>query len=186
MRVSLVRRFRGASSKSSIPPKTPDGTVRRGRHSTRDASMALITRMGGTGCLPSWQAAGRCGRDRQRGARRLRDRRLCDSGRHDDHHQPRVSHRDPRYFERPTEFRPERWGGDFARQLPRFAYMPFGGGPRICIGNRFAMMEAVLILATVAQRFRLQWHGTRPAVPLPSITLRPKGGIWVKLAPRAQ
>jgi cytochrome P450 len=99
---------------------------------------------------------------------------------------PWVLHRDPRYFERPTEFRPERWSSDFARQLPRFAYIPFGGGPRICIGNRFAMMEAVLILATVAQRFRLQWRGTRPVVPLPSITLRPKGGVWVKLAPRAQ
>jgi cytochrome P450 len=97
---------------------------------------------------------------------------------------PWVSHRDPRYFDQPAEFRPERWSGDFARQLPRFAYMPFGGGPRICIGNRFAMMEAVLILATVAQRFRLQWHGTRPVVPQPSITLRPKGGVWVKLAPR--
>lgn len=99
---------------------------------------------------------------------------------------PWVSHRDPRYFEHPTEFRPERWGGDFAKQLPRFAYMPFGGGPRICIGNRFAMMEAVLILATIAQRFRLQWHGTRPVVPAPSITLRPQGGVWVKLEPRGR
>ena len=99
---------------------------------------------------------------------------------------PWVLHRDPRYFEHPTEFRPERWSGDFARQLPRFAYIPFGGGHRICIGNRFAMMEMILILATVAQRYRLQWHGAQPVVPLPSITLRPKGGIWVQLAPRAR
>ena len=99
---------------------------------------------------------------------------------------PWVLHRDQRFFEHPNEFRPARWRGDFARQLPRFAYMPFGGGPRICIGNRFAMMEAVLILATVAQNFRLQWHGTRPVEPLPSITLRPKGGVWLKLAARAQ
>jgi cytochrome P450 len=98
---------------------------------------------------------------------------------------PWVLHRDPRYFERPDEFRPERWSGDFARQLPRFAYIPFGGGPRICIGNRFAMMEAVLILATVAQRFQLQLQDSRPVVPLPSITLRPKGGVPLKLAPRA-
>jgi hypothetical protein len=63
---------------------------------------------------------------------------------------------------------------------------PFGGGPRVCIGNRFAMIEAVLILATVAQHFRLQCHDTGPVVPLPSITLRPKGGILVRLAPRAQ
>jgi cytochrome P450 len=99
---------------------------------------------------------------------------------------PWVLHRDPRHFERPTEFRPERWSVDLARQLPRFAYIPFGGGPRICIGNRFAMMEAVLILATIAQRFRLEWQSNHPVVPLPSITLRPKGGVWVKLVPRVR
>lgn len=99
---------------------------------------------------------------------------------------PWVLHRDPRYFERPTEFRPERWTEEFARQLPRSVYLPFGGGPRICIGNRFAMMEAVLILAAVAQRFRLEWQRDRPVVPLPSITLRPAGGIWVRPVPRAQ
>jgi cytochrome P450 len=99
---------------------------------------------------------------------------------------PWVSHRDPRYFEHPMEFRPERWSGDLARRQPRFAHMPFGGGPRICIGNRFAMMEAVLILATVAQRFKLEWQSDRSVVPLPSITLRPKGGIWVKPVPRAR
>jgi cytochrome P450 len=98
---------------------------------------------------------------------------------------PWVLHRDPRHFECPTEFRPERWSGDLARRLPRFAYIPFGGGPRICIGNRFAMMEAVLILATIAQRFRLEWQSDHPVVPLPSITLRPKGGVWVRLVPRA-
>ena len=97
---------------------------------------------------------------------------------------PWVSHRNPRYFENPTAFRPERWSGDFAATLPRFAYIPFGGGPRICIGNRFAMMEAILVLATVAQRFRLEWQRDRPVVPFPSITLRPKGGVWVKPVPR--
>jgi cytochrome P450 len=99
---------------------------------------------------------------------------------------PWVSHRDPRYFDKPTAFRPERWSGDFAATLPRFAYIPFGGGPRICIGNRFAMMEAVLVLATVAQRFRLEWQYDRPVVPLPSITLRPKDGVWVKPVPRQE
>jgi cytochrome P450 len=98
---------------------------------------------------------------------------------------PWVSHRDPRYFDEPTRFRPERWADDFAAKLPRFAYIPFGGGPRICIGNRFAMMEAVLVLATVAQRFRLEWQRDRAVVPLPSITLRPKDGVWVKPVPRA-
>jgi cytochrome P450 len=93
---------------------------------------------------------------------------------------PWVVHRDEQFFANPLEFRPERWSGDLAHQLPRFAYMPFGGGPRICIGNRFAMMEAVLILATIVQRFRLDWVGERPVEPMPSITLRPKGGVWVK------
>jgi cytochrome P450 len=98
---------------------------------------------------------------------------------------PWVVHRDERFFEHPLEFRPHRWGSDLARQLPRFAYMPFGGGPRICIGNRFAMMEAVLILATIMQRFRLIWTGERPIAPMPSITLRPKGGVWVRPQARA-
>jgi cytochrome P450 len=92
---------------------------------------------------------------------------------------PWVLHRDSRYFESPTEFRPERWAGGLAKQLPRFAYMPFGGGPRICIGSRFAMMEAVLILATIAQRFGLEAQDEQPE-PLASITLRPKGGVWLK------
>ena len=93
---------------------------------------------------------------------------------------PWVIHRHQRYFDEPAKFQPDRWSGDLARQLPRFAYLPFGGGPRICIGNRFATMEAVLILATVMQRFRLHLLREREVVPFPSITLRPKGGIWVK------
>jgi cytochrome P450 len=99
---------------------------------------------------------------------------------------PWLTHRDPRHFEDPTAYRPERWSSDLARRLPRFAYIPFGGGPRICIGNRFAMMEAVLILATIAQRFRLEWQRDHPVVPLPSITLRPKNGISVNLVERGR
>jgi cytochrome P450 len=94
---------------------------------------------------------------------------------------PWVLHRDPRYYDEACAFQPGRWSNDLVRRLPRFAYMPFGGGPRICIGNRFAMMEAVLILATVIQRFRLEWQSDRPVVPRPSITLRPQGGVWVRL-----
>jgi cytochrome P450 len=95
-----------------------------------------------------------------------------------------VVQRDPRHFERPDEFRPERWSGDAVKRLPRFAYFPFGGGPRICIGNRFAQMEAVLILVTMAQRFRMRWRGERVVMPLPSITLRPAGSLWVEVQAR--
>jgi cytochrome P450 len=97
---------------------------------------------------------------------------------------PWVLHRDPRYFEEPESFRPERWMGDLERKLPRFAYMPFGGGPRVCIGQRFAMMEAVLVLTTMAQRFAMEWLPDRKVTPFPSITLRPQGGVWLKVRER--
>jgi cytochrome P450 len=90
---------------------------------------------------------------------------------------PWVVHRDQRWFERPDEFLPERWAGNAAQRLPRFAYFPFGGGPRICIGNRFAMMEAVLMLASIARRFRLVLHDEKDIVLFPSITLRPANGL---------
>jgi len=97
---------------------------------------------------------------------------------------PWILHRDPRYFEEPETFRPERWMGNLARELPRFAYMPFGGGPRICIGQRFAMIEAMLILTTMTQRFSAEWQKDRKVTPFPSITLRPRGGVWLKLEDR--
>uniref|UniRef100_UPI0035A9222D cytochrome P450 n=1 Tax=Mesorhizobium sp. LHD-90 TaxID=3071414 RepID=UPI0035A9222D len=98
---------------------------------------------------------------------------------------PWVLHRDPRHFDDPESFRPERWLDGLARRLPRFAYMPFGGGPRICIGQRFAMIEAVLILATVSQRFGVEWQRDRPVTLFPSITLRPREGVWVRLLAKA-
>jgi len=96
-----------------------------------------------------------------------------------------VVHRDPRWFDAPEEFRPERWEGDLMKRLPRFAYFPFGGGPRQCIGNNFAVMEATLLLATIAQRFRIRLVEGRPVVPMPSITLRPRSGVWGKIDSRA-
>jgi cytochrome P450 len=93
---------------------------------------------------------------------------------------PWVLHRSARYFDDPEAFRPERWAGDLARRLPRFAYFPFGGGPRVCIGNRFALMEAVLVLTTMVQRIRLERIDDRPVVPFASITLRPSRGVWVR------
>ena len=88
-----------------------------------------------------------------------------------------VVQRDARWFEDPLAFRPERWTADFQKQLPRFAYFPFGGGPRQCIGNSFALMEAQLVLATIAQKFRFRIDPNHPVVPFASITMRPKQGI---------
>jgi cytochrome P450 len=88
-----------------------------------------------------------------------------------------IMHRDPRYFADPEKFHPDRWLPERAQKLPRFAYFPFGGGPRQCIGNSFAMMEATILLATIAQRFRLRATSDEEIVPIPSFTLRPRNGI---------
>ncbi len=89
-----------------------------------------------------------------------------------------ITHRDPRWFgEDAEEFRPERWDNDLARRIPRCAYFPFADGPRVCIGNHFATMEAVLILAAVAARYRLELVPDYTLKLLPSVTLRPKGGM---------
>ena len=97
-----------------------------------------------------------------------------------------VVHRDPRWYDAPEKFLPERWEGDLLKRLPRFAYFPFGGGPRQCIGNSFALMEAALLLATIAQKFRLRLVANHPVVPLASITLRPRHGVRVLLESRQQ
>jgi len=97
---------------------------------------------------------------------------------------PWVLHRHAKHFDEPESFRPERWLTP--QTLPRYAYMPFGGGPRICIGQRFAMIEAVLLLATIVQRFGVVWQRDHSVTPFPSITLRPGGGVWVQLAARGQ
>jgi len=96
-----------------------------------------------------------------------------------------VTQRDPRWFSEPERFLPERWSEEAAAKLPRFAYFPFGGGPRVCIGAGFAMMEATLLLATIAQRFRMHLTPNQRISPMPSITLRPRNGIRVKLEERA-
>ncbi len=97
---------------------------------------------------------------------------------------PWVMHRDARYFDRPGEFDPGRWLDGLARRLPRFAYFPFGGGPRLCIGSAFAMMEATLIVAALAQRFHLTPVRGHVLDTLASITLRPRFGVRVRLARR--
>jgi cytochrome P450 len=97
-----------------------------------------------------------------------------------------VVHRDARWYADPLEFRPERWDNDLIRKLPRCAYFPFGEGPRICIGNLFAGMEAVLILATVAQRYRLATVPGFKLDILPSITLRPRHGLPMIVSERTR
>lgn len=95
-----------------------------------------------------------------------------------------VMHRDPRYFADPTVFRPERWLDGLARRLPAFAYFPFGGGPRRCIGQGFAHMEAMLLVATIAQRYRLRTVPDHPVAPDPLVTLRARHGIRMTIHAR--
>ncbi len=89
--------------------------------------------------------------------------------------------RDPRFFPDPERFDPERWREDPVRsgKIPRFAYFPFGGGPRTCVGASFAMMEATLLLAMIQQRFHLETVTGHPIEIFASVTLRPKHGIRV-------
>lgn len=96
-----------------------------------------------------------------------------------------VMHRDPALWVDPLVFRPERWAAE-ARALPKFAYFPFGGGSRVCIGESFAWMEAVLILATIAQRWRFERVDHDP-IPLdPLVTLRPKRPIRLRPVPQTR
>ncbi len=97
-----------------------------------------------------------------------------------------VVHRDPRYHHDPQRFDPDRWTAEYEEALPRFAYFPFGGGPRQCIGAGFAMTEARLILATVAQRFTMELAPGQRVEPYPSVTLRPKKGIRMTLVERSR
>ncbi|HVG58057.1 MAG TPA: cytochrome P450 [Hyalangium sp.] len=97
---------------------------------------------------------------------------------------PWTVHRDPRFYEEPLAFRPQRWADGLERRLPRFAWFPFGGGPRLCIGQSFAMMEARIALATLAQHFRLERISEAAVKLLPSITLRPKHGVPLRLRAR--
>ena len=88
-------------------------------------------------------------------------------------------HRDERYFPDAPRFDPSRWTEAFERSLPRFAYFPFGGGPRYCIGQTFATAEAALVLATLCQRFTFAPDPTFRLELNPGITLRPRAGVRV-------
>jgi cytochrome P450 len=91
---------------------------------------------------------------------------------------PWVVHRDAQWWPRPDRFEPQRWLTDPEPPRPRYAYFPFGGGPRQCIGNTFAEMEAILVLATLAQHWRVSpAAGAPPVIPRPQVTLRPRHGV---------
>jgi cytochrome P450 len=96
-----------------------------------------------------------------------------------------VMHHNPRYFEDPLEFKPQRWENDLSKRLPAFVYFPFGGGPRQCIGYSFAMTEAMLIVAAIARKYRFSLVPGHPVIPWPSITLNPKFGLKVVVERRA-
>lgn len=95
-----------------------------------------------------------------------------------------VMHRHPKYFENPEVFQPERWENDLEKRLTRGVYIPFGDGPRICIGKGFALMEAVLLLVTIAQKYQLSLVPDFPIVPQASITLRPEHGLKMVVTQR--
>jgi cytochrome P450 len=93
---------------------------------------------------------------------------------------PHTTHRNPTLWPDPGRFDPERFAPARSADRHRFAYLPFGGGPRVCIGNSFAMTEALVILATIAQRWRLAPEPGHPVEPVGLVTLRPATGIRVR------
>ena len=94
---------------------------------------------------------------------------------------PYFLHRDHRYFAEPLRFWPERWAGGLERSLPRCCYFPFGAGPRICIGQQFALMEARLLLASLVSKFRFTLAPGQGVEEEAAVTLRPKNGLRMRL-----
>jgi len=105
-----------------------------------------------------------------------------------------VTHHDARWWPDPERFDPDRWRDDGAierdkasrPERPRWAYFPFGGGPRSCIGEAFAWMEAVLVIATIARYWRVEAVAERHPPLQPTITLRPRGPLNVRVSRRRQ
>jgi cytochrome P450 len=93
-------------------------------------------------------------------------------------------HRDPRFFPEPEQFTPDRFAPGWDERISRYSYLPFGGGPRVCIGNGFAMMEARLILATVAQRWKLSLESDAEIAPKQLVTLRPSRAVRIRVKKR--
>lgn len=99
---------------------------------------------------------------------------------------PYLTHRHPGFWQNPESFDPDRFIPERSAGRPRFAYFPFGGGPHVCIGNHFAMVEAHLILAMIAQRYRLRLLAGHPVEPDAQITLRPRHGMRMMIESRQE
>jgi cytochrome P450 len=98
---------------------------------------------------------------------------------------PWVIQRDPRFFENPLDFDPERFSSGRIEKIPAYAWLPFGAGPHICIGQSLALAEMTLILATVLQRYTLPFAKDQPheVEPEPLLAIRPKGGLRMVVTP---
>ena len=89
--------------------------------------------------------------------------------------------RDSRFFADPERYDPDRFAPGWEERIPRYAYLPFGAGPRVCIGSGFAIMEARLILATIAQRYKLLLEPDQTIMPIQLVTLRPSRPVRMRL-----
>ncbi len=97
-----------------------------------------------------------------------------------------ITHRDPRFFPDPERFDPERWTAEAQPSRPKFSYFPFGGGSRVCIGEQFAWMEGILLVATLAQQWKMRLVPGHPVDIQPLITLRPRHGMRMRVERRRQ
>ena len=126
---------------------------------------------------PAWAVGRRAINDSEAGGYRIPARSMVLMSQY-------IMHRDPRFHPGPDRFDPERWLPEVAAARPRFSYFPFGGGTRICIGEQFAWMEGILILATIAQKWKLRYLGSGPPAIEPRITLRPLGSLSMRTEAR--
>lgn len=128
---------------------------------------------------PAWGVSRKAKEDFNLGSARIPAQSICILS-------PYVTHRDARWFPNPERFDPQRWTPEARESRPKFCYFPFGGGARVCIGERFAWMEGVLVLAALAQKWKLRLVEPQRVEPLALITLRPKHGVQMIVEPRAQ
>ncbi len=91
-----------------------------------------------------------------------------------------IVHRDESHFADPLDFNPDRWSAAFERTLPKYAYFPFGGGPRVCIGKEVAMLEATIVVGMLASRFDVVLEAPDTLTPWPTVTLRPQDAVWAE------